>query len=328
MKQSSTWSKFAIALVATVSAATVALAKPSNTECIAPAGAGGGWDFTCRVPAAKVMGDLGLIDGSMTVTNMSGAGGGKAYAHVVTKRGDDENLIVAASMATAARLGQNVYAGFKADDVRWVGALGADYGAIVVKADSQFKTIGDLVEAMRSNPRRTAIVGGSAAGGWDHLKVLILADAAGVKDLKAINYISFDNGGTAMLEVISGRADAFTGDISEVIEYQKQGNVRVLAILSPERIPAVPDVQTAREQGYDVIGANWRGFYVPKNISSARYNEWVDIVRNVSNSSQWEELAAKNGLAPFASFGSDFENFVGSQIGKVAQISKDLGFIQ
>ncbi len=330
MKQrpSSIWSKFAVALVATASVATLALAKPSNPECIAPAGAGGGWDFTCRVPAAKVMGDLGLIDGTMTVTNMSGAGGGKAYAHVVTKRGDDENLIVAASMATAARLGQNVFAGFKADDVRWVGALGADYGAIVVKADSEFQTIGDLVEAMRTNPRRTAIVGGSAAGGWDHLKVLILADSAGVTDLKAINYISFDNGGTAMLEVISGRADAFTGDISEVIEYQKQGNVRVLAILSPERIPAVPDVKTAREQGYDVIGANWRGFYVPKNISNARYNEWVDMVRQVSGSSQWKDLAAKNGLAPFASFGSDFEGFVGSQISKVAQISKDLGFIQ
>ena len=49
----------------------VAMAKPGNTECIAPAGAGGGWDFTCRVPAAQVMGDMGLIDGTMAVTNMS-----------------------------------------------------------------------------------------------------------------------------------------------------------------------------------------------------------------------------------------------------------------
>lgn len=306
----------------------VALAKPSNTECIAPAGAGGGWDFTCRVPAAQVMGDLGLIDGTMAVTNMSGAGGGKAYAHVVTKRSNDENLIVAASMATAARLGQNVFAGFKASDVRWVGALGADYGAIAVHKDSQFKSIGDLIQAMRDNPRRTAIVGGSAAGGWDHLKVLILADSAGVKDLRAINYISFDNGGTAMLEILSKRADAFTGDISELIEYEKQGNIRILALLAPERISAVPNALTAKEQGYDVIGANWRGFYVPKNISDARYNEWVQIVRSVSNSSQWKELSEKNGLAPFSSFGKDFENFVGGQIEKVAQISTDLGFMQ
>ena len=77
-----------------------------------------------------------------------------------------------------------------------------------------------------------------------------------------------------------------------------------------------------------MIGANWRGFYVPKNISNARYNEWVDIVTKVANSSQWSDLSAKNGLAPFKSFGKDFENFVGGQIGKVAQISTDLGFMK
>lgn len=231
-------------------------------------------------------------------------------------------------MATAARLGQNVYAGFTAADVRWVGALGADYGAIAVHKDSKFKSLGDFVDAMRNDPRRTAIVGGSSAGGWDHLKMLILANKAGIKDLKAINYISFDNGGTAMLEVISKRADAFTGDISEVVDYFKKGDIRILAILAPDRIAALNGVKTAKEQGFDVIGANWRGFYVPKNVSQSRYNEWVDIVRKVAGSSQWADLAAKNGLAPFTSFGSDFENFVGGQINLVGKISKDLGFMK
>jgi tripartite-type tricarboxylate transporter receptor subunit TctC len=54
----------------------------------------------------------------------------------------------------------------------------------------------------------------------------------------------------------------------------------------------------------------------------------VNIVQKVSNSSQWADLSAKNGLAPFASFGKDFEDFVGGQIGKVAQISTDLGFMK
>ena len=106
-----------------------------------------------------------------------------------------------------------------------------------------------------------------------------------------------------MLEILSKRADAFTGDISELVEYEKQGNIRILAILAPDRIPAVPSAKTANEQGYDVIGANWRGFYVPKNISDARYNEWVDIVTKVANSSQWADLSAKNGLLSFPSSG-------------------------
>ena len=56
--------------------------KLSGTECLAPAGAGGGWDFTCRVPAAQLMQKLDLIDGAMKVVNMSGSGGGKAFSYV------------------------------------------------------------------------------------------------------------------------------------------------------------------------------------------------------------------------------------------------------
>ena len=307
---------------------TVALAKPSNVVCIAPAGAGGGWDFTCRVPAAQVMGELDLVEGTVKVINMAGGGGGKAFSHVVAKRSDDQNLIIAASMATAARLGQNVYSGLMASDVRWVGAVGADYGAVAVSKDSPFQTLNDLVEALRTNPAAVTIVGGSSAGGWDHLKMLILANKAGIENLRAINYVSFSNGGTAMLELIGKRADAFTGDVSEMIDYFNKGDIRVLAIFAPEPIAALQGVKTAKEQGFDVIGANWRGFYVPKDVTGARYQEWVEIVRKVAESPQWAELAAKNGLAPFASFGNDFEGFVREQISLVGQISKDLGFMK
>ncbi|MGA0105470.1 MAG: tripartite tricarboxylate transporter substrate binding protein, partial [Pelagibacteraceae bacterium] len=61
---------------------------PSNTKCIAPANAGGGWDFTCRA-VGKALQDQGLINGSMEVTNMAGGGGGKAFAEVVNKRNTD-----------------------------------------------------------------------------------------------------------------------------------------------------------------------------------------------------------------------------------------------
>ena len=75
-------------------------------ECIAPANPGGGWDFTCR-SISKIMTDIGAYDGSIKVTNMAGGGGGLAYAHVVNERNSDDDLIVAASTATATRLAQN-----------------------------------------------------------------------------------------------------------------------------------------------------------------------------------------------------------------------------
>jgi putative tricarboxylic transport membrane protein len=259
---------------------------------------------------------------------MSGSGGGKAFAYVVTKRNDDEELIVAASAATATRLAQKVYGDYSANDVRWVGALGIDYGAIVVGKNSPFKTLNDLLASLKNNPKKTPIVGGSSAGGWDHVKMLLVAKAAGITDLTKINYIAFDNGAKALLEVISGRAAAFTGDTSEVLGQLEAGEVRVLAVLSNNRIPVLGATQTAKELGYDVVGGNWRGFYVPAGISDETYNSWVETVKAVANSKEWAVLRDKNGLAEFTSFGKDFDAFVTQQIVNVAEISKELKIIK
>jgi putative tricarboxylic transport membrane protein len=302
--------------------------KPSNCECLAPAGAGGGWDFTCRVPAAQLMPKLGLVDGGIKVVNMSGSGGGKAFSHVVTTRNNDENLIVAASAATATRLAQKVYGDFKADDVRWVGALGMDYGVIVVGKNSPYKTLNDLMAQLKKAPRKAPIVGASSVGGWDHLKMLLVAKEAGIKNLRSVNYIPFDNGGKALLEVISGRAAAFTGDTSEIIGQLEAGEVRVLAVLSDNPIPVLGNTKTAKDQGFDVVGGNWRAFYAPAGISDATYDYWVKAVKTVALSPEWTALREKNGLAEFTSFGKDFDNFVRKQINNVATLSKELKIIK
>ena len=103
--------------------------EPGNTECIAPAGAGGGWDMTCRM-VGKTLQELKLIPGTMQVINKAGGGGGVAYAEVINKRDTENNLIVAASSATSTRLAQGAYPGNTMDQVRWVAAVGADYGMI------------------------------------------------------------------------------------------------------------------------------------------------------------------------------------------------------
>jgi len=75
---------------------------------------GGGWDFNCR-QVSKTMQDLDLIPGIMQFTNLAGGGGGVAFAEVVNKRNDADDLIVAASTATATRLAQGAYPGNSMD---------------------------------------------------------------------------------------------------------------------------------------------------------------------------------------------------------------------
>ena len=190
--------------------------SPSNVECIAPSDPGGGWDFTCR-SVGKILYDLKDVPQPVKVTNMAGGGGGVAYGYVVSKRNDDANLLVAASTATTTRLAQNQFAGLTEDQVRWVAALGADFGVITVAADSPFQTLQDLIDAVKADPTKVAFGGGSAVGGWDHLKVLLLMKAAGMTDVKRVKYISFNNGGDALTQVLGHHLQAATGDISEEV---------------------------------------------------------------------------------------------------------------
>ena len=169
----------------------------SAAECIAPANPGGGWDFTCR-QIGKIMYDIGAVDSPIQVTNMAGGGGGLAFNHIVSERNDDSDLIIAASSATATRLAQNAYAGMTADQVRFVGAIGIDPGVIAVGVNSPFMTLKDLVDAALADPSSVAFAGGSAVGGFDHLKPLMILKAAGLEDITTIKYIGLDGGADAL----------------------------------------------------------------------------------------------------------------------------------
>lgn len=312
---------------AAIAALALSTAPAMATECIAPANPGGGWDFTCR-QIGKIMHDLGLVPNMVQVTNMAGAGGGVAFANVVTKRNSDAELMVAASSATTTRLAQNAFAGATADQVRWVGSIGGDPGVIVVGKDSPFQTLGDLVEAVKADPSSVAFAGGSAVGGFDHLKVLMLLDRAGFEDATKVKYLGLNGGAEAITQTVGGFAQAMTGDLSEITGFIAAGDVRPIAVMAPERVPGFDDIPTAREQGVDFTAMNWRGLYVPGGISDADYAQWVDRLGKVGKSAEWQQAMKDNGLAPYTMLGDEFEAFVAENIAEIAETSREIGLIQ
>lgn len=302
--------------------------EPNNPECIAPANAGGGWDFTCR-QVGKTMQDLKLVPGTVQVTNLAGGGGGVAYAEVVNKRDADNDLIIAASSATTTRLAQGAFPGNNMSQVRWLGSVGADYGIIAVAKDSPIKTLPELLEKMKSDPTSISVAGGSAVGGWDHLKVLLAAKKAGIDDVRTVKYVAFDGGGEAVTQLLAGSVQAFTGDASEAKGFVDSGDIRVIAVLAPERLPGdFAAFPTAKEQGIDVIGANWRGFYAPGNMSDEAYAYWTDAISKTYASDEWKATMASSGLAPLDLTGDAFQAFVANDVASIEALSKEIGLIK
>jgi len=318
---------FSIRALSFGAALTLIGGAASAAECIAPANPGGGWDFTCR-QIGKILHDIGQTENPVQVTNMAGGGGGLAFGSVVNERGDDADLIVAASQATATRLAQNAYAGMTADMVRFVGAIGADPGVIVVAADSPFQSLNDMVDAIKADPASVAFAGGSAAGGFDHLKVLMVLKEAGFTDITAVKYIGVDGGADAITQTVGGFTQGMTGDMSEIVGFLASGDVRALAVLTEERVPGFDDIPTAKEQGLDVVAVNWRGLYVPKGISDERFEEWGAKLQAVADSQEWKDAMAANGLAPFTKVGGDFQSWVDGVIADTVELSKEIGVIQ
>lgn len=314
----------------TVAGQAYAFEPARSAECIAPANPGGGWDFTCR-SVGKVLTDLDYIKGNVQTVNMPGAGGGVAFAHTVSKRTQDDALIVAASTATTTRLAQGQFPGMNADQVKWVGTLGADYGVIAVGKDSKYTSLSQMIDDIKANPGSVKFAGGSASGGWDHLKVLITAKEANVDNAKLpkIRYLAYSGGSEALVQVVGGHVDAFTGDVSEIKGFMDSGDLRVLAVLSEERLPEPFDqIPTALEQGVSSIAPNWRGFYVPGEASQDSYDWWVNTVNELYETQEWKEVMKKNGLMPFHRSGAEFTEFVQNQTLNIQTLSKDIGLIR
>ena len=304
-------------------AATAALAEVSKPECVAPAQPGGGFDLTCRVAQMGMARDLPR---PMEVTFMPGGIGAVAFNAFNAARKGDQNAIVAFSTGSLLNLAVGKYGKYSADDARWVGAAGVDYGAVIVKADSPFKTLGDLVEALKKDPAALVMGAGGTVGSQDWMKAALVAKAAGA-DPKALRYVAFDGGGEAMAGLLGGAIQVYTGDVAEMTAHM-DGSVRILGVMAEQRLPAPFDqTPTAREQGVDAVWPILRGYYVGKDVGDADYDQWVQWFQAAYQSPEFQKVQQAKGLFPLPKAGEAFDAAVREQITTLTAMARDAGLI-
>ena len=311
---------------AMAAALTLTAAPATANECIAPSNPGGGWDFTCRT-IGRILSDLDLVDGNVQVTNMPGGVGAVTFAMVASERPADEELIVATSTVGITQIAQGRYPA-PLDSMRYLAMLGADVGVIAVDDDSPIESLEQLNAAMAEDPTALVTAGSSGAGGWDHIRLLMVAREAGIEDLSAIRWVQFDGGTDAVTQMMGGQVDVVSTDLGEIAGFVESGDIRILAALSDDPIPAFPEIPTAISQGIDVTGYNWRGLYTGGEVSDAAYASWVDRLETLYESEDWQTAATESGLVPIWRGGDEFEAFVREQADVMEQISRDIGVIE
>ncbi|MCP3055886.1 Bug family tripartite tricarboxylate transporter substrate binding protein [Aurantimonas marianensis] len=318
---------FASALVAATILGGSAFAQSpiEKPECVAPAKPGGGFDLTCRVAQTGLKDQF---DTPVAVTFMPGGIGAVAINLFNTTRTDDPNAIVAFSSGSLLNMATGKYGEWTEKDVRFLATAGTDYGAVVVRGDSPFQTLDDLMKAAEEDVSSLVIGAGGSVGSQDWMKAAILLRSKEI-DPKKMRYVAFDGGGDAIAGLLGGSIQVYMGDVGEMVPHLETGQMRILAVMSPERLEEpFAELPTAKEQGYDAEWPIVRGFYMGKDVSDEAYNAWADHFQKAYAANGWNEMVKEKGLLPLKMSGEEMNADMLDRVGRMRGIAKEAGLIE
>lgn len=304
--------------------ASVAQAGPlDKSECIAPAKPGGGFDLTCKL-AQSALQEGKYISDPMRVSYMPGGIGAVAYNAIVAQRPGENNTIVAYSGGSLLNLAQGKFGRYNESDVRWLAAVGTDFGAVIVAENSPFKSIKDLVAAIKADPSKVVFGAGGSVGSQDWMKAALTARASGL-DPKAMRFVAFEGGGEAITALQGGHVQVYSGDASEAEEQIKAGaKIRVLAILADKRVEgSMSGVPTMKEQGFDVQWPIIRGYYMGPKVSDTDFKVWSDTFTKMMATPAFDKQRAERGLFKFALTGKELDAFIKERMAAYRQLAAD-----
>jgi putative tricarboxylic transport membrane protein len=320
--------KLAVMVLSTavlMGAAEALAAFPSrNFECLVPAGPGSGADTTMRM-AAKVLTEKGILEKAMPVTHKPGGGGGVALAYINGKK-DPHTIAVCSPPLLFINLTGQTELSYK--NITPLAMLINDFGAFAVPANSPYQNVGDLFSALKKDPKSVKVGGTSSPGSMDHIQFLHAAKTAGV-NVKDIPYIAFQ-GGEALAALMGGYIDVYTTGMAEIVDLLEAGDIRVLALTSPERIKdgALAQVPTLKEQGVDVVFVNWRGLFGIPDMPEEARSFMENALKQMSETPEWKEICTRNGWTNAFMGSSDFAVFLEKTNEEYKRLLKTIGLYQ
>src|SRR5512146_230439 len=245
--------------------------KGRSVTIIVPNAPGGINDMTARLVAPVLEKELGTPvqvvnkPGGATLVGLTEVALAKADGHTILVLGLPGNL--------TAYLDPDRGALPQVRELQPVAAQNLDVGAVLVNAESPYRTVKDLVNAAKANP------GGLKAGtdglmGSDHMATIYFARKTGA----SFKLVHFDGGGPATTALAGGHVDLRIGKVGSAYALAKSGKVRVIGVMDKQRSKYAPDAPTLEEQGYpDYTYYNLTGLAVPKGTPRAI----VDVLSNV-----------------------------------------------
>lgn len=285
---------------------------------IVAASAGSGMDVTGRL---AVEGFERFIEGAnFQIINRPGAGTQVGIQEIASSRPDGYSFgVVSLPTAVTIPLDPARQAQFDHTSFEPIGNFVYDPGAIAVLADSPYRTLADMVEDAKARPEEV-IVGVTGPKGREHLDVAAVEQAAGV----TFTPVFHNDSGLALNSLLGGNVDAVQGSVGDFLSQIQAGRVRLLAVFDEQPSSFVPDVTTAKEQGFDIVSGVTRGFAFPAGVPEEAVAVMSEALRQVAESPEGQERVKNMGFELRYMDAETFAAYWNSEVERITVLMRQL----
>jgi tripartite-type tricarboxylate transporter receptor subunit TctC len=284
----------------------------------------GGVADTVGRPVAEAMGRA--LKQAVIVDNKGGAGGGIGMAQVAKAKADGYTTLMALSSIVVLPEADKVLKRapmFTLDQLRPVARFTADPTALVVRADSPWKTYADFIAAAKAKPG-TITFGSSGNYGTMHVPMEQLKAATNTFML----HVPYTGAGPAVLAVLAGQVDAVSTGPSSVMQHVRAGKLRVLAQWGDGRLAALPDVPSLKELGVPITYSQWSGLFVPAGTPEAVVTKLRQAARAAAEDARANQSLASAGTSFQYLDAPEFERFVQADARSMAALVQRIGRVE
>jgi len=302
-----------------VAATTTSSAQLGRMEFLVPGGPGSGQDQAARAFEEALKAE-NLVSGTQ-VTHYAGGGGMIAISQfLTTKKGNANAVVTQGAGHLSFPLSNKTPVSLR--DVTPLARLAGEYEILVVRSDSEFKTVDDLVKTYKANPA-SVTWGAGARGSTDHIFYAMISKAVGVP-AQQLNFIPHTNTGEIVAAVLGGHVQVGAGGYQDFAPQIEAGKIRVLAVGSAERLKGI-DAPSLKEKGIDVIVTNWRGVSAHPSLSEAELDKMSEVFDKMVKSPTWKKMLVDKGWNDLYLKRKEYAAFMRDEEARVGAILQDLG---
>ena len=289
---------------------------------IVPWGAGGGTDATARIIGSLMEKELGQ---PVTVVNRTGGSGVVGHAAIASAAPDGYTI----GLATV-EIGMMHWQGLTeltGASYTPIGLVNADPAGIQVRADSPYKTVGDLLAAIKANPGKFKASGTGQGGIW-HLAIAGLLRDQKI-DPSALPWVPSNGAAPGLQDMVAGGVEVAPVSLPEARSLIDAGKVRSLAIMNDKPSALYPNVPTLKAAtGSDWTMAAWRGIVAPKGIPAEARDKLSAVVRKVAASKEYNDFMARRGFGVVYAEPEAFGRFMAKSDIELGATMKAVGLVK